>query len=327
MREGAKRIIEILQGRAVEAKLEFDEMIECAMVHKMVGHVYQASLTYGYSHLQERMLPLYVESVKEGLKQLYILKNLVQLFEEANIPFVVLKGFALEAQLGYSPYSRMASDIDVLIHEESVERVRESLIKQGYREVPVLDKGDDIQFIKSGVGVEIHYKLDKCYISREMQRRLLESRESVQIEEFTLPTLSLEGNILYTMMHGISHGFFALIWLYDFYRLIQTQQEDESKVYRGHEFQEYFETVQGLAYHMFEGRTMESHKKYIKKIEKNLNSLDFFSRNAIFSLKKNPNTWYNKVNRSCIPNWMILKGNRTKRVEYIKYLLGIKRGE
>ncbi len=92
-------------------------------------------------------------------KQLdYELKQVIKVFEEAQIPFIPLKGSVLRDYYP-QPWMRTSCDVDILVHEEDLEKASNVLTtKLSYQ----LDtKGPhDIAFnTPSGMHIELHYDL------------------------------------------------------------------------------------------------------------------------------------------------------------------------
>ncbi len=87
----------------------------------------------------------------------YELQEICACFEKAEIDFLPLKGSVIRS-LYPEPWLRTSCDIDVLVHEEDLERAMENLIAMGY------EKGDrylnDVSlFSPSGVHLELHFSL------------------------------------------------------------------------------------------------------------------------------------------------------------------------
>ncbi len=86
------------------------------------------------------------------------LRKMSELFEKTNIPFIPLKG-AVIRELYAEPYFRTSCDIDILVHEEDVERAVALLTeKNGY-----INKGrsyhDYSLHSENGVHIELHFNL------------------------------------------------------------------------------------------------------------------------------------------------------------------------
>ena len=92
------------------------------------------------------------------------------LFEEAKIVHLPLKGSVLRA-IYPAPWMRSSCDIDILVHEEDIERARPLLLEAGYR--PYANTAHDVSFDSPrGVHIELHFRLLEDGVSAVMQETL-----------------------------------------------------------------------------------------------------------------------------------------------------------
>lgn len=96
--------------------------------------------------------------------QNYELKNISDVFEEAQIPFIPLKGSVIR-KLYPEPWMRTSCDIDILIHEEHINRA--SKLLENRCEYQFGGKtSHDISFYKgNNIHIELHYDLIEDAIS------------------------------------------------------------------------------------------------------------------------------------------------------------------
>ena len=88
----------------------------------------------------------------------YELTKLCAALEQSEIPFIPLKGSVLR-QYYPEPWMRTSCDIDVLVHEEDLQRVVSYLSDNlGYRRESQ-NSHDISMFTQGGVHIEVHYKL------------------------------------------------------------------------------------------------------------------------------------------------------------------------
>ncbi len=87
----------------------------------------------------------------------YALGELCERMEQAQIPFIPLKGSVIR-DLYPEPWMRTSCDIDVLVHEEDLDRAIALLIEMGYENE---GRGSHDVSLRSasGVHVELHYSL------------------------------------------------------------------------------------------------------------------------------------------------------------------------
>lgn len=97
------------------------------------------------------------QSTAHYMRALFEQSNLVKLFGENGIPFVIIKGTAAAAYYP-KPQLRTMGDIDFLVGENDFEAARALLEKNGY--TYRLDYGDgrDYTYTKGGVVFELHHR-------------------------------------------------------------------------------------------------------------------------------------------------------------------------
>lgn len=109
-------------------------------------------------------------------------ENLCDILEKARIPFIPLKGSVIRS---YYPeiWMRTSCDIDILVHEENIERVKSILVNEhGY----IYNKEDphDISFFTpQNIHVELHHKLIEERFGYESAMLLKDIWDMVSIRE------------------------------------------------------------------------------------------------------------------------------------------------
>ena len=88
----------------------------------------------------------------------YELERICQTLEDAKIPFIPLKGSVIR-QYYPEPWMRTSCDIDVLVHEEDLERAIECLVTQHQYVNEGRNYHDVSLFSPNGVHVELHFDL------------------------------------------------------------------------------------------------------------------------------------------------------------------------
>lgn len=133
-----------------------------------------------------------------------------QLFQEKDIDFIALKGLYLR-YLYPNPDLRTMSDIDILVHEEDLDRINEILITLGYENK---GKGDhDVKYILNNRHcIEVHWTLDKESLkskegiySKEVWNRTIE----FSFFDITIKGLGYEDLLAYLCFHMASHMYRA----------------------------------------------------------------------------------------------------------------------
>lgn len=89
----------------------------------------------------------------------YELEELRRVFNEAKIPFIPLKGSVIRKYYP-EPWMRTSCDIDILVHEENLERAKKAIIEKLSYSLSNDRTNHDISLYSSnGVHLELHYNL------------------------------------------------------------------------------------------------------------------------------------------------------------------------
>lgn len=132
------------------------------------------------------------------------LKNILKVFKEIGISPIILKGAAL-AETVYPDISmRPMSDIDILVKEGEIEKVKTCLISLGYS----LQIGGELHFIKNGnfpVNIDVHWEI--WYMPESILRNLWQDSHAVNISGESALVMSPEEALIHTAAHAsIHHG-------------------------------------------------------------------------------------------------------------------------
>ena len=86
----------------------------------------------------------------------YELEQICQTLEDAKIPFIPLKGSVIR-QYYPEPWMRTSCDIDVLVHEEELDRAVALFKEKGYKSEPK-SSHDVSLYSAGGIHIELHYE-------------------------------------------------------------------------------------------------------------------------------------------------------------------------
>lgn len=160
------------------------------------------------------------------------LKDLLGLFQKENIPIVLLKGAALLTTLYKDPTLRPMDDLDLLVHEENLEKANHLFITAGYpltgREYwPWWRKfGGARSYLRDGVLVELHWNLGGPDFPLSSAEVFARARKIVVSGAQAL-TLSPEDFLLYHLYHAVyHHAVLKLIWLMDIAKITTLWKEE-----------------------------------------------------------------------------------------------------
>ncbi|MGN1295226.1 MAG: nucleotidyltransferase family protein [Bacilli bacterium] len=103
------------------------------------------------------LFDVYANEIKRNNTQKEALKEIKELFDEANIPYMCPKGFSIKS-LYDAEELRFMSDIDILIDKENMEKASSLLLSKGYEQKTKSDH--DVGFArKPYIFLEIHHML------------------------------------------------------------------------------------------------------------------------------------------------------------------------
>ena len=131
----------------------------------------------------------------------YALEEIGRVLTEAQIPFTPLKGAVMR---GYypTPWHRSSCDIDVLVHEEDLERACGALAaKAGYRVEGKKNFHDIHLYSSAGVHLELHF----CLLSSNEKYDLLLSRAWEYSRQNANNSFLYEQTDAYFLFHHVAH--------------------------------------------------------------------------------------------------------------------------
>lgn len=150
-------------------------------------------------------------------------------FNEADIPFIALKGFIIR-DLYPKPELRTMSDLDILVRDKYIESAKSVLERFGYVEEDRSYK--HIQFFHDDqLAIELHTRLlDEQFLdnTERWEKTLWDNAVSININNIPILTLSIEDHLLFLFFHLIVHFMlsgFGLRQLYDLAVFIKTKRE------------------------------------------------------------------------------------------------------
>lgn len=158
------------------------------------------------------------------------LTRLLDLFSDASIPILVVKGIPLALRLYNDVGSRHAGDIDLWVPEHQVDAVHDLLLQHGhipktgyaelsphYRRLYRLRKIEiGYTHEKTGVSVEIHWRLGRTTELFPLSFDEALSRQQIVFAgSISIPTLSDIDHLQFLYIHAALHMWERLWWLID----------------------------------------------------------------------------------------------------------------
>jgi hypothetical protein len=223
-----------LADAAATAVLDWQEIITQSNKHgisQMVFHTIEKTAGVALSETVHSELQRQFDwAVRQNLFLTAELIRIIHLLEKEGITAVPFKGPVLADKLYGSLALRVFIDLDILIHPEDREKVRETLLNDGFQ--PRYHPDSAFQFVKpnSLVILEVHW--EAISFGSDWLRKLKSkplpttlSHLTPRLESTTLvgkkvSTLSPEDTLLIMTIHGSKHWWSRLNWLSDIAALV-----------------------------------------------------------------------------------------------------------
>jgi hypothetical protein len=150
---------------------------------------------------------------------------LLELFQENDIPVILLKGPLLAVSVFGDLCGRQFGDLDLLLRPANLPKARRLLQSRGYRPEIAMEAATEAAYIRSehafqylrdedNLVVELHWRLEDHYLKFPFDmERLWSSASSEQLFGNPVASLSSEILFLYLCMHGAKHYWERLEWI------------------------------------------------------------------------------------------------------------------
>lgn len=166
------------------------------------------------------------------------LERLLKIFQDADIPVMLLKGAALRTSIYTRPDLRPMSDLDLLVKPQDANRAIELLTRHGCTRGFELIRDDyfptyyyEVELLTQSsrpVRIDLHARpFRPLRISKTMpDDALWEGSQTVQIGESQAQIPRPELMFIHLAAHAAYHGCSRLIWLYDIKRFVDHHGEN-----------------------------------------------------------------------------------------------------
>jgi Uncharacterised nucleotidyltransferase len=226
--------------RLLSAPLDWTYLISTARTHGLIPLLYRHLATVVNDVPPAHFAAVKQESIENCQSVLTLMGRLtevLQLFNQRDLPVLVFKGPIL-AEVAYGENSlRQAGDVDVLIEVENFQRAKELLESLGYEMVPALTSSQqkahlsfhcEIQFMRDNwfTVMDLHWSLAPRTFPFELKTEdvFARSREtSVGGQRFR--TFGMEDLILFQCMHGAKHYWSRLEWITSLAEIIRSEKD------------------------------------------------------------------------------------------------------
>ena len=189
--------------------VEWDNLISEASAHSITGLLYPALKNIKDNNISKEVIDkLKRYTFNAAIGQSNHIKrtaDILSLFNENNIPVIVLKGLVVREYYP-KPDLRTMCDSDVIIHKDDLEKVRKLLLKRGFVEEE--DAGHHIAFLNNSFNLEVHWTLANESFSKGQecfQVRIWDDAMKIKVGGVDTLSLSLEDLALHLCAHMASH--------------------------------------------------------------------------------------------------------------------------
>ena len=157
------------------------------------------------------------KTVLQSYRLLFLTKYLVALFQEAEMPVVVLKGVAT-GNLYDVPELRKSGDVDILLADKVKDQaIIDIMNKAGFRKTEEQHANHHIAFAtQEGISIEVHTLLAEPFaykkINKAMERETEVVKKHFAMEEVmgvTLPVLDKPFHAYELLLHMLQHFMYA----------------------------------------------------------------------------------------------------------------------
>lgn len=217
---------------SVGDRLNWEELIQSASMHGVLPLVYRSLTEVAPDRVPKavlsRFMKLYLLSASHSHRLANATLDLVNIFANHDIPMMVFKGPVLAEMVYGSINFRRFADVDLLIHERDVARVRQLLIDLDFHPRLLAKDQETSDYLRSRiwddsfthaqkqVTLDLHWQLMPDYFPVDFDlEQLWSNRQPVLLQETELQSFCPEDLLLYLCAHGSKELWRRLIWVCD----------------------------------------------------------------------------------------------------------------
>jgi hypothetical protein len=227
----AQVLLSVVRGSGTPplGEVDWDRLIDLALRHRVLPYLVRAGLG-GPPSICDRLRNLERASTGHALLVDLELDKALRLLQTLGAPSIVLKGPALARTVYPDRFLRPHDDIDLTIHPEDEDRVIESLLDSGYRELRVgheEQRREHAGHLEGGAAYHRVFRRDDSVVPLELHLDPLqlglqtvceaERWRRAQVTPALPGTLILcpEDQVVQLSLHALKHGYDRLIWIKD----------------------------------------------------------------------------------------------------------------
>lgn len=220
----------------LKSNLEWDYFFDLALFHRVYPIVYKNIVKLDLKEVPKDILGrLRFRTNKNNLQMMKITAELVKvtaLFDTEGIKSISVKGPALALKLYKNLNYRPSRDLDILIKEKDIKKAEKLLVDLGYKVEHRKEKLNDKEIAdymkkhrhfcyyhsEKRMRIELHWNLyyPSSHMTKEFDfNEFWRKKKEINISGHMINVFSDEDLFFILTLHGASHGWFRLRWLYD----------------------------------------------------------------------------------------------------------------
>jgi hypothetical protein len=236
-------------GRAEHIKallredIDWSYLIQSALRHGLLPLLYrnlkatnQDSIPNG---VLEELRKNFLINVSRNIYLTEELIKLLHLFEKDRIPAITYKGPIMAACVYGDITLRQFCDLDILIQDSDVPRVRELLVGQGYHPTLIFNNAAEeeayfrspykrsLHFVREDrkVPLDLHWGIESKYLSFSSDLDVFKHLEQTFLNGYPIKTINIDYLIFLICLHGAQHAWAQLNWICDIAELIRLRKD------------------------------------------------------------------------------------------------------
>jgi hypothetical protein len=221
--------------------VDWQEVLRLARQHAVLPLLYHQLKTVGpqvvpravWDELQHRVRM----NLRRNLSMTAELLKLLHVIEAHGIAAIPYKGPVLAAAIYGDVGLRQFGDLDILVRQQDVLKVKTLLLHQGYQPEVALTPAQEIAYLRfsceynfknqtNGILLEVHWRLARPYFMVSLDaNHLWDHLEPVQLGGRQLHSLKPEELLLILCIHGGKHAWERIGWMRDVVQLLHCRRD------------------------------------------------------------------------------------------------------
>jgi hypothetical protein len=215
---------------------DWSSLLEISYMHGILPLVYKTLKQHpSFPSAAQQIFKIHnLQIAQLNMKMTTELTRVVRLLDENGIKYIALKGPVLSQLIHDDTIQRQYSDLDILVKKEDIYKTGQLLYDNGYtseyelkflknKTLAYVGKDFTFQHKESNILIEMHWKLFLSKHIIDLDKNLFTTPLlPVNINHYSVLTLSYEYLLVYLCLHGSKHYWERIEWIVDIDRLIRS---------------------------------------------------------------------------------------------------------